>query len=83
MQKILQFLDSKWFMLILMVAMGVLLPTTYDNMIVVYEGGRMSDLWYIPAVFICNLLTVAVAFWKFMGKISDKKNKPQEQWEED
>lgn len=70
---ILKFLGGKWFVLALMCLMGMLLPTTYSNMMVVVAKEQLAAFWYIPAVFLCNVGGMLLVFWKFMGLISKPK----------
>lgn len=70
---ILRFIGSKWFTLVLMILMGLFLPTTWNNLQVVLAKDALSQFWWIGAVFLCNALGVLFAFWKFMGQITDKK----------
>jgi Zn-dependent protease with chaperone function len=76
---VLKFLNSKWFILILMVVMGLALPTTWHNFKVVLDRGQLAAFWWVAAVFICNALAVLMAFWKFMGTITKKEEVPQSQ----
>jgi hypothetical protein len=71
---ILKFIGSKWFVLCLMIGMGLALPTTYSNLMVVLDKGQLASFWYIGLVFLCNVLAVLMAFWKFMGLINKPKD---------
>ena len=71
---VLKFIGSKWFVLCLMIGMGLALPTTYSNFMVVWEKGQLSAFWWIAAVFACNVLAVGMAFWKFMSLITKPKD---------
>lgn len=79
MGKIIQFLASKWFVLTLLILMGLALPTTYHNFKVVWDADVLSQFWYIGLVFACNVLAVFMAFWKYMNLITTKKDKV-DQW---
>lgn len=67
------FIGNKWFILVLALAMCLVLPTTYNNLIIVYEAGEMSKLWWVPVIFIVNLITVILAFYKFISSLAKKK----------
>jgi hypothetical protein len=73
--KILDFIASKWFVLGLLIVMGLFLPTTWNNLQVVRESGMLGKFWYIGLVFICNLIGTLLAFWKFMALITTKEQK--------
>jgi hypothetical protein len=73
--KILDFIASKWFVLGLMIVMALFLPTTWNNLQVVRAAGMLSKFWYIGLVFACNLLGTIFAFWKFMALITTKEQK--------
>ena len=79
---VLKFIGSKWFMLVLMVAMGVFLPTTWNNLRVVIDKGALSTFWWIGLVFVCNVLGLLMAFWKFMVLFTSKPTTPAatQQW---
>jgi uncharacterized membrane protein len=83
--KVLQFIGSKWFVAVLGLAMILVLPTTYGNFMVVYEAGEMSRLWYIPMVFIMNLLTAIMAIYKatsmFFGKKETTSQDVDDDWD--
>lgn len=70
---IFKFIGNKWFILILGIVMCLLLPTTYNNMIVVYNSGEMSKFWWIPVIFIINLITIILTFYKFTSSFMKKK----------
>ena len=72
-KKILDFIASKWFVLVLLVIMALFLPTTWNNLQVVRQAGMLGQFWYIGLVFACNLLGTFLAFWKFMALITTKK----------
>ena len=80
--KVLEFIGSKWFVLVLAIAMIAVLPTTYGNFMVVYHAGEMARLWWVPTVFIINLLTAVMAIYKATGMFLKKKSAPQEDWED-
>lgn len=81
--KVLEFIGSKWFVLVLGIAMIFVLPTTYSNFMIVYHAGEMQRLWYIPLVFILNLVTAIMAMYKATGMFFSKKNKEQSrEWDE-
>lgn len=79
--KILSLIGSKWFIAIVGVMMLFLLPTTYGNFMVVYKGGAMSRLWWIPIIFIINVLTAIIAFYKASGMFFKKKESTEENWD--
>ena len=81
--KILAFIGSKWFVLVLGVLMVFLLPTTYGNLMVVYNAGAMARLWWIPVVFIINLITAILALYKATSMFFGKKVNEQADWEVD
>ena len=58
-----------------------LLPTTYSNLMIVYNAGEMARLWWVPTVFIINLLTAIMAIYKATGMFFQKKDIKQEDWE--
>ncbi len=68
------FIGNKWFVLILAVAMCFALPTTYGNMITVYNAQQLAKYWWVPVIFICNLLAIIMAFYKFFNSIMKKKD---------
>lgn len=80
-EKVLKFLGSKWFMLGLGILMLLLLPTTYSNFILVYKAGEMGRLWWIPVVFIINLLSAIYAIQRATGMFLSKKRDDQQEWE--
>lgn len=67
------FIGSKWFVLGLGIVMCLLLPTTYNNLIVVKDAGQLSSAWWVLAVFVINVITVIMAFFKFMSLLTTKK----------
>lgn len=71
--KALQFIGSKWFVLALGIAMILVLPTTYSNLMIVYEAGEMSRVWWVPVVFIVNLLTAIMSIYKAASMFFSKK----------
>jgi len=71
--KVFEILNSKWTMLILGIIMTVILPITYGNLIIVYEAGEMANLWWVPVVFIINLITAIMAYYKFTTLLFAKK----------
>jgi hypothetical protein len=68
--KILDFIASKWFVLVILVMMCLFLPTTWSNLKVVMDAGMLGNFWYIALVFGCNVLGALFAFWKFMALIT-------------
>ncbi len=78
--KILAFIGTKWFSLILGILMSVLLLFTYHNFQVVFEAGEMSKYWWIVAVFVINIFAVIMSFYKFMSLWQKQKNKPPKEW---
>ena len=80
--KVLQFIGSKWFILFLGIGMLFVLPITYSNLMIVYEAGEMSRLWWVPTVFIANLLTSIMAIYK-AAEMFFSKGDDQEDWDED
>lgn len=71
--KLLRFIGSKYFILLILVIMGIALPITWHNLSVVMEADMLKKFWYIGLVFACNALGALMAFWKFLALISDKK----------
>ena len=78
--KVLEFLGSKWFVAILALAMIAILPTTYGNLMIVYDAGEMGRLWYIPVVFIMNILAAIMAVYKGAGMFLKKKTNDKQEW---
>lgn len=78
----LQFIGSKWFVLGLALAMIGVLPVTYSNLIIVFNAGEMSRLWYVPTVFIANLLAAMMSIYKTTEMFFSKKDDPQEDWDD-
>ena len=76
--KIFQILNSKWFMLGLGILMILLLPTTYGNVKIVMDAGEMSRLFWVPLVFIINVITAVLALYKFASKAFTKQEQKQE-----
>jgi hypothetical protein len=68
-----KFIGNKWFILLLAVAMCFALPVTYNNMVVIYEAGQMAKYWWVPVIFIMNLLAAIMAFFKFVSAFTKKK----------
>jgi len=60
-------------MLGLGILMLALLPTTYKNLIVVYDAGMLSKIWYVPVVFLINIFTAGMALYKFASMAFKKK----------
>ena len=81
--KALQFIGSKWFVLALGIVMLFVLPVTYGNMMIVFNAGEMNRLWWVPTVFITNLLAAMMSIYKATGMFFSKKGNDQEDWEED
>jgi len=80
--KILDIIGSKWFILCLGLAMLGVLPITYSNLMIVYYAGEMSRLWWVPTVFICNLLAAIMTSYKGASMFFTKKDE-EEEWDED
>lgn len=80
--KVLEFIGSKWFVAILALVMIFLLPTTYSNFMVVFKGGAMARLWYVPTVFLMNLLAAIMACYKATGMFFTKNRDDQAEWDE-
>jgi hypothetical protein len=72
--KIFQIVGSKWFMFGLGIAMIALIPTTYKNLITVYDAGMLSKIWHVPIVFGINVFTAGMAFYKFASMQFGKKD---------
>ena len=56
--------------------MCALLTVTYRNFMVVYNAGQLALFWYVPVIFIMNIITIIIAFYKFTSfffENSDKK----------
>lgn len=70
-------------MLGLGIAMLLVLPTTWGNMIIVYKAGEMSRLWWVPTVCIINFLSAIMALYKAIGMLVKKKDDAQQDWDED
>jgi hypothetical protein len=61
--------------------MMALLPTTYGNLMVVWKAGVMGKLWWVPTVFVCNLLAVIIGIYKAAGMFFYKKKvEQQREW---
>lgn len=80
--KILEFIGSKWFLAGLGLLMIFLLPTTYSNLMIVFNAGEMARLWWVPTVFICNLLAAIMSVYKATGMFFSKKSAAQEEWDD-
>ena len=78
----LQFIGSKWFVLALGLGMLLVLPITYSNLMIVFNAGEMSRVWWVPVVFIANLLTSIMSIYKAAEMFFSKKD-DQEDWDED
>ena len=76
-----QFIGSKWFVLFIGLLMLFLMPTTYGNLMVVYNAGEMGRLWWVPVVFIINLITAIMALYKATGMFFSKEASVEE-WDE-
>lgn len=70
--KLLRFIGSKWFVLVLLIGMGIALPITWHNLKVVMDADMLKQFWYYGLVFGCNVLGVLMALWKFMTLLTDK-----------
>ena len=81
--KIFNFIGNKWFILILTIGLfAALITTTYPNLLVVYKAQMMGKLWYVPTVFIVNILGIMIAIMKFIDKLREDKNKQETgEWE--
>jgi hypothetical protein len=71
--KIFEILNSKWFLIILGIVMILLLPTTYGNLQVVLNADSIGKLWHVPLVFVINVITVIMIFFKVTAKFTEKK----------
>jgi len=78
--KVLQFIGSRWFILCIALTMIFVLPTTYGNFMIVYQAGEMSRLWWVPTVFIINLITAIMSIYKATGMFFSKKEEQSEEW---
>lgn len=78
--KILEFIGSKWFIAILGIAMIFVLPTTFSNLMIVFDAGEMGRLWWVPTIFVINLLSAVMCFYKAAGMFFTKKNDDKEEW---
>lgn len=78
--KVFDFIGSKWFLVGLSLVMLAILPITYKNLVVVYYADMMNKFWYIPTVFIMNLLAAIFSINKTIGKFIKKKPDSQEEW---
>lgn len=63
--------------------MLAVLPVTYGNLMIVFNAGEMGRLWWVPTIFIINLLTAVMALYKAVGMFFKKKDVSQEDWEDD
>jgi len=79
--KILEFIGSKWFVAILGLLMIIVLPITYGNLMIVFEAGEMSRVWWVPTIFVINLLAAIMCAYKATGMFLTKKTNQQEEWE--
>jgi mannitol-specific phosphotransferase system IIBC component len=80
MDSTLKFLGSKWFTLILGIALMCVLPFTYHNFEVVYKAGQMSGFWYLVAVFLINIIGIVLCIYKFMGSLGKKDVIQTQEW---
>lgn len=62
--------------------MLLVLPTTYSNLMIVYNAGEMGRIWWVPTVFVINLISAMMTIYKAMGMFFEK-NDTQEDWEDD
>lgn len=81
-EKVLQFIGSKWFVLLLGIGMLLVLPITYSNLMIVFNAGEMSRLWWVPTVFTINLITAIMAIYKAASMFFSKTNEPED-WDDD
>jgi Zn-dependent protease with chaperone function len=79
----LAFIGSKWFVLVLGIVMICIFPITWGNFKVVWVAGQMRQFFWIPAVFIINVLTIGLCVYKFMSMIIKPKSVAQEDWNSD
>jgi len=79
--KALEFIGSKWFVTILSLVMIGVLPITYGNFMIVFRAGEIGSLWWVPTVFIINLLTAIMAIYKATSMFLSKKRDDLEEWE--
>lgn len=77
---VLKFMGSKWFVLVLGIAMIGIFPINFGNFKVVWVAGQMRQFWYIVAVFVINVLTIGLCAYKFMSMISKPKHASQKEW---
>lgn len=81
--KALQFIGSKWFVLALGIGMLLVLPITYGNLMIVFNAGEMSRLWWVPTTFTANLLAAIMSIYKAAEMFFSKKEDDPEDWDED
>ena len=79
--KVLEFIGSKWFVSLLAIAMLFVLPVTYGNLMIVFDAGEMGRLWWVPTVFIINLLTAIMSIYKAASMFFTKKEDVD--WDDD
>ncbi|MCK9430201.1 MAG: hypothetical protein M0R17_09380 [Candidatus Omnitrophica bacterium] len=77
---ILKFLGSKWFTLILGLAMVVVLPFTWHNFKVVQAAGQLVKFWWVVAVLIINAISIFFCAYKFLGSLNKKDQPKSEEW---
>lgn len=80
--KALEFIGSKWFMLFVALIMLGVLPITYSNLMIVFEAGEMGRIWWVPTVFLINLLSAIMGIYKTVEMFLSKKDEV-ENWDDD
>lgn len=81
--RVFKFIGNKWFIFLLGIGLCIaLITTTYPNFLIVYYKGMMGKFWYIPTVFIVNILAIFMCVMKFVDKVKDdRKAKETGEWE--
>jgi hypothetical protein len=70
---IIKIISSKWFVLLIGIAMTFAIPTTWHNVIVV-------TTWWTVAVFAINLITIFLCSYKFVSMLmGGRKQAPLQQ----
>lgn len=72
MDSVFKFIGSKWFTFFLGIGLIALLPFTWHNFSVVQQAGQLSKFWYLIAVFIINIISIALCAYKFMVALGNK-----------
>jgi len=70
--KVIAFIGSKWFILIISLGMTLAVPSTWHNV-------SVYPVWWTMAVFACNLAAIGLGVYKFMSMISKPKDPTQTQ----